>query len=253
MNLNIPGLIVDVFDATLVDKTTKEVIARKELKNANITSEVDTVEITGGKGDATIATLYGKRNTTIQLTDPTWSLSWLAMQLGTEIKTGSGIAYAAPRHYVVKDGVVKLDYKPIINEYLYILDRAGNRIDSSKFEVTDKEVTIDGVENGDKVEILTYQYETTPETQVLEIDVSKFPHDVMLILETYEISRETKKVSHLIQYQFDQVMPSANFTVNTSSAREESTQETTFTVQKPYDSDVIGRVLRIPREEATTP
>ena len=237
--------VADVFKVLLVD-SKDNVLATDTLQNADIAKSVETTDVDGG--GSTLAVLHGKSTIEISLTDPVWRMETLALHLGQDIKTGAGVAYAMPVWKTVKDNTgsleIELENAPIDKTVKMYMDD-GTPI--AGYTVTDKKVVISDavVEDGQKIEVRTYQYKTDVNTETLEIDITKFPKDVKMILETLEIGEDEQPMNRL-QYIFDRVKPSANFEVNTSQAREASNTETTFRVLKPKESTVVGKLLRIP-------
>lgn len=246
------GFIADVFDAVLIDNKTKQVFASATLQEANIEVEVTENEIRGGKGNQLLAVLHTDRSFNIPLTDAEFRYDWLAAQLGQDIKTGAGIAYAMPKWYKVEDdgsgeAIITLNNTPISQDSLAIYDYDGKRI--TGFTLNGNEVSFSGatpmVNIGDEVEVRTYQYQTDPDTQIIAIDNSVFAKGVTLILETIEIDAD-EQPTHRIQYKFPNAIPTGTFNINTTSAREGVAQEFSLRIVKPRTTTVVGEVLRFP-------
>lgn len=249
------ALIADVFDVTLIDEATNDVVATTTLQEANIEVAVSENEVRGGKGNVLIATLKVSRDITISLTDAEFKYDWLAKQLGQDVKTGAAIAYAAPKWYTVADDTgtlsITLDKTPKTVGSIAIYDKEGKKL--SGFTLSGSEVTITtGAEAGDEVEVRTYQYDSPAETQTIEFDSKVFAKGLKAILETVEIDGD-ETITHVLQYQFDSANPDGNFTVNTASERNAATQSFNLKVVKPKTSSVVGRLLRIPYSETVTP
>lgn len=239
------GFIADVFDVTLIDGKGN-VFASTTLQDANIEFTLEESEIRGGRGNNLLGVLHSNRDIVLNLTDVSFRYDWIAMQLGTDIKTGAGIAYARPEFYTVESGQITLKHEPIANDHgLAIYDASGKKLDAT---LDGSVVTLTGVEDGDEVEVRTYKYQTDAATEIIEFDVNKFPKGVKAILETIEIDGD-ETITHIIQYQFDNAVPQGNFTITTAAAREATTQETSFRIIKPKTTTQVGRALRIPFTE----
>lgn len=240
-------LVADVFKVLVVD-ANDNVLATDTLQDANIAVETEANDVNGGQGNGLIAILHGRKDINISLTDPVWRMENLALHMGQDIITGEGTAYAMPSWKTVTDNVgsleITLDNAPLAGTLKMYLD---DGTELSGFTVSGTTVTISdvAVSDGDKVEVRTYQYTTSASAETLEFDTTKFPKDAKIILETLEISDDEQPLAKL-QYQFDRVKPSANFNVNTTSAREASNTESAFRVLKPKDSTKLGRLIRIP-------
>jgi hypothetical protein len=194
--------------------------------------------------------LHSRRDIEITLTDAEFKYDWLAVQLGKSITTGAGTGWAMPKWYTAATttGVtITLDEQPLAsNSGLVIYKADGTLIAGTNYSVSTKTVTFtSGVTTGDKVEVRTYQYATTARTQTLLIDNTTFAKGLKCMLETLELANdETPK--YKLQYQFDEAMPTGNFAISTKSEKSASAQKFDLKVIKPANTDVIGRVLRIP-------
>lgn len=239
--------IADVFDVLLRDKVTGEIAATTTLQQANIEIQVQENEIRGGKGNQLLGVIHAQRDINISLTDAEFKYDWMARQLGQTIKTGAGVAWAMPKWFKATgttDVKITLDEKPI-EDTLVIYDVDGKLIPKADYTVTDKDVVFTGISDGAKIEVRSYQYATNAQTQTIEIDNKVFAKGVEIILETIEINGEEQPTAK-IQYIFDSASPSGNFSINTASERNAQAQEFTLKVLKPKDSEVVGKVLRIP-------
>lgn len=241
------SLIADVFDVLLID-SEKNVIATTTLTEANIDVTVQENDVRGGKGNQLLGILHSDRDIVINLTDAEFKYEWLAKQLGQDIKTGAGVAYAMPKWYEVEENLteleITLDHEPLVDDIsLKIYDVSGKELTGT---VSGKVVSFSaGVQKGDRVEVRTYKYATDAKTETIEIDNSVFAKGVQCVLETLEIDGEENPMS-TIQYQFDKALPSGNFTINTASERTAQTQAFNLRVIKPANSTKVGKVLRIP-------
>lgn len=238
------GFIADVVEVLLIDNNG-EIFANTTLQEGNIDVTVEENEIRGGRGHQLLATLKTQRDITINLTDAEFKYDWLAMQLGQDITTGAGIAWAMPEICTVsEDLTITLKNTPLAeNHGLKVYTTEGESV--SYDTITDKTVTLTGVEAGDKVVARGYKYETDETAQNIEIDNAIFAKGIRAVLEAVEIDDEDR-VTHKIQWQFDKCIPDGNFTINTSSERTGSQQTIGLKVVKPQNSDIVGRVIRIP-------
>lgn len=244
------GLIADVFNVTLVDEVTDEVVATTTLQDASIDVKVTENEVRGGQGNPLIGTLHVSRDITISLTDAEFKYDWLARQLGQDVKTGAGVAYAAPKWYTIGSGkTITLDNPPSTSSSIAIYDIDSKKVASSDYSALAGVVTFSGtgLDVGDQVEVRTYTYATSAETQTIEFDSKVFAKGLKAILETVEIEGD-ETITHTLQYQFDSTVPDGNFQIQTKSDRNAATQAFGLKVIKPKTSTVVGRLLRFPYE-----
>lgn len=239
------ALVADVFDVILKD-SSGDVIGTTTLQGADLEFSVQENDVRAGKGNQLIGVLHVSRDININLTDVEFKYDWLAKQLGQTIKTGAGVAWAMPKIYTIEIDSITLDETPDKPENIAIYDSTGKKLSATTdYTVSGKEVTFVSLNDGDEVEVRTYSYATSPETQTIEIDNSVFGKGVMAVLETIEIDGDETPVAK-IQYQFDNAVPTGNFTISTASERNASTQAFNLRVLKPKKSTKVGRVVRIP-------
>jgi hypothetical protein len=250
------AVIADIFEVILID-TNGDTIGTTSLQEGSIETQVQESDVRAGRGNSLRGVLHSDRDITISLTDVGFKYDWLAKQLGQDIVTGAGVAYSMPKFYDVVDidtvttgnqPGVTLDKTPKSITTLVIFNESG--VEITGFTLTTNKVDFTSatpaVAVGDRVEARTYTYDTAAETQTIEINNSVFAKGVKAILETIEIDESTETATHTLQWQFDNALPTGNFTINTSSAKEANTQEFSLRVVKPKTSDVVGRSLRIP-------
>lgn len=241
------AFIADVFDVTLISDNG-DVIGTTTLQDASIDVKVSENEIRGGKGNTLLGTLHVSRDITIALTDIEFRYEWLAKQLGQDVKTGAGVAYAAPKFYTL-DATLDITLDKTVSDAssLSIYKEDGTKIASADYSYATGKVTFSGsgYAQGDQVEVRTYAYATDAETQTIEFDSTVFANGVKAILETVEIEGD-ESISHVLQYQFDSTVPDGNFTIATKSDRTAATQAFGLKVIKPKTSSVVGRLLRFP-------
>lgn len=249
------ALIADVFDVVLVSEDG-DVVATTTLQEANIEVSVSENEVRAGKGNTLIATLKVSRDIAISLTDAEFKYDWLAKQLGQDVKTGAGVAYASPRWYTTVDGEevgtnpeITLAKNPSDQASLAIYNKDGVRINGFTLETNKVDFTgaTPSVVIGEEVEVRTFKYATPAETQTIDFDSKVFAKGVKAILETVEIDGD-ENIVNTLQYIFDSCVPDGNFSVNTASERNAATQTFNLKVIKPKTSSVVGRLLRIPYE-----
>jgi hypothetical protein len=248
------GLIADVFDVTLIDEASGEVIGTTTLQDANIEVSVSENEVRAGKGNALIATLHVSRDITISMTDAEFKYEWLAKQLGQDVVTGAGVGYAMPKWYKAVEGTdpatdpeITLDKVPTDPTSIAIYNEEGIRI--TGFTVTGSTVDLTtatpAVATGDDVEVRTYKFATPANSQTILFDSKVFSSGVKAILETVEIDGD-ETITHVLQYQFDSAVPEGNFSISTASERNAATQSFNLKVIKPKTSSVVGRLVRFP-------
>lgn len=240
-------LVADVFLVSLIDKSGN-VIASTTLTEANIEVSVQENDVRGGRGNELLGILRSDRDINISLSDTEFKYDWLATQLGQTITTGAGVAWAAPKLYTATGTApnikITLDETPLTtNNDLAIYKLDGTRVTGT---LASKDVTFaTGVTAGEVLEVRTYKYNTSAQTQTILIDNKVFAKGVRAILETIEIANdETPKFR--LQYQFNEALPTGSFSINTSSERNASAQQFNLRVIKPSNSNVVGQILRIP-------
>lgn len=237
-------LVADVFDVIIVDSETGDVVAMDTLTDAGIDISTDTKEVRGGKGHKKIASLSAKRDINIKLSNPVWEYRTLAMQLGQTIRTGAGVGYASPKRYEVTAGkTITLDH--VAKQNTLKMEKDGKPVTGT---VSDKTVTFTtGVEAGDVVQVLTYEFDTPSTSESITIDSKKFAKACKLILKTLEINTDGSEAAEL-QIVFPSAQPTGNFSINTKSERDAVPTDIEFQVIEGGTA-VQGEILRIPLGE----
>jgi len=245
------AFVADVFDAILID-ANGDTIATNTLQSGNLDVSVQEQEIRGGKGNALLGLLHVSRDITVDLSDSAFRYEWMAKQLGQTIVTGAGVAYTMPKFYTVatesSNKVITLDETPTNIDSVVMYDKNGVKLNkTTDFTLSSNKITIvkTGINAGDLVDVRTFTYATSANTQTINIDSSVFAKGCKLILETIEISGDEIPLFK-VQYQFESVVPTGNFQINTSSERTAQAQNFQLKVLKPETSTVVGKVVRIP-------
>ena len=265
------GIIADIFEAILVDSDGRA-IGTTSLTESNIEVAVQENDVRHGRGNALVGVLHADRDITLNFTEGEFKYDWIAQQLGQDIATGAGEAWAMPRWYEAEesdletleidpeteepaeesdmDVVITLEHEPLATDNnLAIYDADGIEIPATTgYTVSGKEVTLLTAEAGDAIEVRTYKYATPATTREIEIDNSVFGKGVQVVLETLEIDPETEEPIATLQYIFYKCLPSGNFSISTASERTAQTQAFSFRVVKPKTSTVVGKIMRIPIE-----
>ncbi|MFK7678824.1 hypothetical protein ACI3ER_12340 [Bacillus sp. Wb] len=250
------GLIPNVFDMLLIDTKSGKTYAKSTLQESGIQFEQEANDVNGGAGNDILAILHGRKDITITANDPVWDMELLALRMGSEIITGTGIAHAIPQDYFKAEAGDDPDTTKITLPHAAI---AGT-VKVKKEDGTDVEgFTLDGMEvtfpeatiaEGEMVKVVTYQYNTPAGTKTTTIDSTKFPKDLKIILQTVEFDLDEQPINY-IYFEFDRVKPSPSFNINTTSQREASVDENSFRVMKPKYSKTLGRKMIIPYDQAT--
>ena len=246
------SLVADVFQVLLIDDTGT-IFASTTLQSADIDIKVDSKEIRAGRGDALIAVLHSGRQVDIKLAEATFKYDWIAKQLGKTVSAaGTATAWAMPTFYtaVTTTGVtITISPKPLASASgIEIYKADGTLVAPANYSVVAATGVITfttGVVAGDVVEVRGYKYTTVATATSVVIDNVSFADGVICVLETLEISEDETQLAK-IQYIFDEVLPSGNFTVSTKKERDASISNFELKAIKPLTSDTIGRIIRIP-------
>jgi len=246
------SLIADIFNVLLIDDTGT-IFASTTLQSADIDIKVDSKDIFGGRGNALIAVLHSGRQADIKLGDVEFKYDWLAKQLGTTIgAAATATVWAMPTFYTAATttGItVTISPKPLASASgIEIYTSVGVLVPPANYTVVAATGVItftSGVVAGDIVEVRGYKYTSAATATTVTIDNTSFADGVICVLETLEIS-EDETVLAKIQYIFDEVLPSGNFTISTKKERDANVSNFELKAIKPRTSNTIGRIVRIP-------
>lgn len=230
-------LIVDVFDCYIISDD-EQVICQDRLTSSGIEISVDATEIRGGKGNGLIATVGGNKDLSITTEEPTFRMEALALQMGTTINTGTGVAYKS-KEYTVSGGKITLDETPITGTVKVYGDTG--KITASATG-SGKDVTITG-HDGEKVKVV-YQYKTPATSDTIEINAKKFPTAKKIVLETIVIDSSENEIATL-QLEIPKAKPDGSFSISTSSSKDP--MSTSITWKAMADSNgKLGEFKLIP-------
>lgn len=243
------GFVVDVFKVMLVDTATNEVIATSVLQDAQIQRQLQSQEIRTGVGNALYGELYYNPSVTISLTHTFFEYKWIARTLGQTITTGAGTAWSFLSNYTVDaTSKVTLTNAPLAATDVYVQNASGANVTGFTLttDVLDFTAATPAVAQNDVLSI-TYQYSSDPLTQTIEFDDSVFGKGCKMILETVEIDGGGTPLFR-IQYEYTNAIPDGQFTLNTQSQRQATTQQMTFKVvsMATDGTSKVGEVRRIP-------
>jgi hypothetical protein len=240
--------IVDVFKVQILDSATNEVIATSLLQDAQIQRQLQSTEIRTGPGNGLYGELYHDASTTITLTHTNYAYDWLARTLGQTITTGAGTAWDFLSSYTVSGSSVVLSNTPLASSDVFVKNSSGAKVTGFTLSGSTLDFTAatPSVANNDALDI-TYQYTSSPQTQIIAFDDSVFGKGQKVILETMEVDGTGNPVNR-VQYEYYNVIPDGQFTVNTQSQRQAVTQQMVLKVVNlaTNGSTKVGEVRRIP-------
>lgn len=246
------SLIADVFDfQILTDKD--ELFASTTLESADVNVAVDEQEVIAGKGAAIIANLHSARRIDISVAEMEFKWDFIQNQLGRTATTGKVNAMALPKYYTsaTNETAVEftLDEEPIATDSkLIIVDiETGTKlVKTTGYTIAGKVVTIVGGAAGKKYYVPGYYYETVATASSVELTTNDFPAGAKCILTTLEITNDEKPLN-IVQVQLDEVLPSGNFTLATTTQRNAVATNFTFkAVKSETSNNSLGRIHRIP-------
>ena len=233
-------MIIQVFDALLIDEKTGEVIAKDSLQSADIEVSTESKEVKAGQSNAVIATIAASRNITVKLSEPVFNLRNLAMNMGQDIVTGAGVAHAMAKSYTVgSSGAVVLDNIPVAGSVVCEVGVTAVQVADSAT------ITITGKSEGELVKILTYKYETDADTQTIDIDGKKFATAKKLILQTTVFTLD-QEPAYYLQYEFPSAKPVENFSIQTKSEAEAVVTNLELKILEKGGKQGLIRLIRHP-------
>ncbi len=235
-------LVCQIFDALVIDTATNSIVAKDKLASADIEISQEAKEVIGGANSQVLATIGGKRSLSVKLSEPVFSFETLAAQLGQDIITGSGTAFAMPKGYIVNaEKKITLDRVPIDKTLVFADPSITGTVTSES-----KEVTIAGADEGDNVLLKTYQYVTPETSKTINIDAKKFATAKRLVLETPVFDLEENKVA-VLQWDFAKVKADGSVSFQTKTESEATSNEINFTVLS--ENGIQGVIRWIPVED----
>jgi hypothetical protein len=250
------AVIADVFEALLLTKDTNEAIGETLLQDANIEVTVAENDVNGGQGNQLLGVLHSTRNINVSMNSTQFRMDWLAKNLGQDVRTGAGVAYAMPRQLEVQDDgagelSITLEHSPLeAADKLAVYKEDGTKVAVTSVAANEVVLAPDAVAAGEYVEVRTYTYTTPAQTEEITIDNKVFARGHKLILQTIEVNEGEDYATHYIQYEFHNAIPTGAFTINTAAERSAQAQPFNLRIVKPKHTTEVGVVRRIPIEQA---
>lgn len=232
--------LLSVADVVIVDEETGVQLATSSLKSHNISQSVDSTEIKAGQENDTLVTIKSNKTVTVELEDVRQSRQWLAMQMGSEIKSESIEIYAFPKRYTVEaQNKVTLAHTPIAGQTIKVYKADTKQVVSA--ELSGSSLTLTGAQQGDVVIVEAYKY-TADSAEVLRFKSDGFAKSYRLILDEPVFNDEVEVIGRR-QTIFFKATADDNFTLNGSSDRSEKTNTYKFTVKKHPLHDDLGVIV----------
>lgn len=236
-------LLIDVFDAYYY-QNDELMFYSENLTSANLSNEITQTEVKNGKGNKLFTKINTGKSAKIELSSNVFSFAQVALNSGCDIVTGKGIAYKAPEFMVLDaDKKITLVEVPLIEtELAFIKD--GEPVIGT-YDDTDNTVLFSTLQEGDKVKVMPYRYETAETATTLTIDTETFAKGGRLILQTYEKDSLQNIVAD-IQIIAEKVLPEGSWSLNTQSEVQAQDQTISLSILADDEGNYY-KVVRTPR------
>ena len=219
-------------------------LANENLTSASLAREVQEAIIRNGIGNKVWSKLEYDAELTVEMQTNVMSFEQIAMACGSAITSGATNVYTASKKYTPNGAMkITLDSAPVTTDEVEIVDLSTDEIiESSKYSITEKDVTFTEKPKGD-VKVLPYKT-LVQNAKVIDIASDKFSEAGELILTTYAVD-ENAKVTDEVVIVIPKAKPSSNFTIATSSDVSGGNDNTT-TVVALDDNGSFGKVYLNP-------
>lgn len=230
--------IADTADITFRRKRDGHVVFTAEAQLAGLNGEEESEVIRGGIGNKSLYTVKHSKEVTLSVRNATFNLEFLAMSQGVEIEDGKAIVTKSDR-LEVSSGEIELTKESEGDVLIRYTDGTSESVTA-----TGKTVEVDG-NDGDKV---TAVYQTEVEGRKIVLDATQFAENYEVEYATIEYNTQTNEVVRDIYFVFNNATPAGSYEINLENG-EAYTPELEFTAMTETNSDEIGYIIEVDREE----
>lgn len=232
--------IADTADVVFRRKRDGHVVFTAEAQLAGLTGSEESEVVRGGIGNKALYTVKHSKEVGLNVRNATFNLEYLAMTQGVAIEDGSAEVTVVERGLEVSDGSVTLKDEPVEGTVNF-RDETGKFV---KAEALDKEITVTGFEDGDKV---TVEYKKKVTGRKMILDATKFAENYEVEYSTIEYDTATNQVLKDIYFLFPNAVPTGDYEINLENG-EAYTPELEFNAMTEANSDKIGEVIEVDRD-----
>lgn len=233
--------IADTADVVFRRKKDGHVVFTAEAQLAGITGSEESEVIRGGIGNKALYTVKHSKEVGLTVRNATFDLEYLAMTQGVAIENGTANVTVVERALEVDGGAVTIKNEPVDGTVNY-RDKDGKFVAG---EVLDKQVTVAGFEDGDKV---TVEYKKEVTGRKMKLDATKFAENYEVEYATIEYDTSTNEVLKDIYFLFHNASPTGEYEINLENGTA-YTPELSFNAMAKENSNEIGEVIEVDRDE----
>ncbi|GAA0346955.1 hypothetical protein GCM10008931_42790 [Oceanobacillus oncorhynchi subsp. oncorhynchi] len=241
--------IADTADITMRKNSgNKQTVFTAEAQIGGIGVSEESEVIRGGIGNKGLYTIKGAKDVTLDVTNATFSIDYLAMSQGAEITEDSAIVSQSEKGLQVTDneGTLEISIKGTpVDEQVTIVNRDG---DSTDVDVSGSTVEVpSGFANAGESVSAVYKEEVTG--KVMTISGDKFSESYEVSYKTIEYDTETNRVVRDIYLNFPNCSPSGEFEMQFENGTA-LTPSLSFTVLANPNTGLIGEVVEVDRKDS---
>lgn len=236
--------ISDTCDVTMKDLSDGSIIFTAEAQLASLDLETETEEIRGGIGSKTQYVIKSDKEIELTVRNATFDPKWLELQQGVKFEESVATITKTEKGLVVNsEGEVAIIGEPIDN----IVNIRNTDGDIQEVEVTEGKIEIPQgfAEEGERL-LAIYEEEVTG--QVLRIDGDKFPGAYRVSYHTIMYNTATSRVVSDLYFNFFNATPPGSMELSFENG-EAQTPETTFVCLAAPNSESIGEIVKVDRED----
>lgn len=235
--------IADVAEVTFEDKKTDNVMFTGTAQVSGVSGESESEKIFGGIGNKHLYTIRHSKELTLNITDATFDLEFLAMTQGNSVKNDKVTVVEYEQALKVDSGSVTLKDSDYSGSVLL----KGDNGKSEKLEASSGTVEVPEGFAGDSNEV-DVAYNKEVEGQTVIMDATQFSNNFRVVYKTIVYSTETNEVVADLYFVFPNASPSDEFEISLENG-EAYTPELEFDAMSESNSDELGRIVQVPRKK----
>jgi len=235
-------IIQDVADCTFKRISDNKIVFTAEAQLSSISQKVNSQEVRGGIGSRLIAILKSEKSIDLTVKNAVFDSDYLEMLSGTSFASATNTVFTKEENLLSSNGTtVTITGTPSASGAIIKVIAADGTQYTGAFATGT--VTFTG---GTAGAYYTCLYQTDVTGNTLSIKVDKFSEKYYCEFRTIEYNIETNAIENDLYWVFNSVLPDDNFDVSFENGKP-ITPEVKLKVLTPPNSNVIGKVIEVPR------
>lgn len=242
------SIISDTCDVIFKRLSDNKIIFTGEAQLASLSQKIKEEKVKGGIGNRDIAVLRSDKEVELKVRNAVFDTEWMEMVSGASYTSATNTVFKTEKNLVCKTGTpnfVEVTEAPNTDGIVKIIAGDGTQHVGTYVEGSPKKVTFPTT-TGVVGDLYTVVYEIDVTGNTLNIDATKFAEKYYVEYQTVEYDIDTNTIFADLYLIFSAVTPSSNFDLSFENGKAQ-TPEITLTALAPSGSNIIGKIIEVPR------